>query len=424
MEIDTTSRYLAMSTSVLLALVGLVLGITVALLDPTGGDLLALAAFLLISGAVTLGLGLASMRFGLPGWVRTIRGRLVLMSVLSSVLALANVGFVAFLMFLSNHDLALLAGLLAFSLGLTVVVAITSSKPAARNMREVVDAVRSINAGSLETRVPMESRDEIGELAAALNKMVHRLQMSFNRERDLENTRRELVGAVSHDLRTPLASIRAMIESINDGVVSDQETVSRYLRTIQSEVENLSQLINDLFELSQIDAGTLALHIESSSIQDLISDTLESMAPQAEGRRLGLEGDVDTELSPVMMDSHRVQRVLYNLVQNSIRHTPADGSIRISALDTGDEVKVQVVDTGEGIDARDLQRLFERTYRGDRSRSRSSGGGGLGLSIAKGIVEAHGGRLSVESELGKGSVFSFTLPKVAAADGLPRMPLG
>ena len=364
------------------------------------------------------------MRFGLPRWVRTIRGRLVLMSVLSSVLALANVGFVALLMFLSSHDLALLAGLLAFSVGLTVVVAIASSEPTARKMREVVDAVRSINAGSLETRVPVESRDEVGELAAALNAMVHRLQVSFGRERDLENTRRELVGAVSHDLRTPLASIRAMIESINDGVVSDEETVRRYLRIMQSEVENLSQLINDLFELSQIDAGTLVLHIESSSVQDLISDTLEGMAHQAAERRLGLEGGVDMELSPVMMDSHRVQRVLYNLVQNSIRHTPADGSIRISALDAGDEVKVQVADTGAGIDAKYLPRLFERAYRADRSRSRSSGGAGLGLSIAKGIVEAHGGSLWVESELGKGSVFTFTLPKVAAADGRPHMPSG
>ena len=218
------------------------------------------------------------------------------MSVLSSILALANVGFVALLMFLSSHDLALLAGLLAFSLGLTVVVAITSSEPTARNMREVVDAVRSINAGSLETRVPEESRDEVGELAAALNAMVHRLQVSFSHARDLENSRRDLVGAVSHDLRTPLASIRAMIESINDGVVSDEETVRRYLRITQSEVENLSQLINDLFELSRIDAGTLALHIESSSIQHLISDTLEGMAPQAAGRRLGLDGAVDTEL--------------------------------------------------------------------------------------------------------------------------------
>ena len=218
MDMGTTSRYLALSTSALLALAG----------------------FLLISGAVTVGLGLAAMWFGLPGWVRTIRGRLMLMSVLSSVLALANVGFVALLMFLSSHDLALLAGLLAFSLGLTIVVTLTSSEPTARSMREVVDSVRSINAGSLETRVPVESRGEVGELAAALNAMVHRLQVSFGRERDLENTRRELVGAVSHDLRTPLASIRAMIESINDGVVSDEETVRRYLRIMQSEVENLS----------------------------------------------------------------------------------------------------------------------------------------------------------------------------------------
>ena len=264
-----TGRYLFLSISALLALVGMVLGITVAMLDPSSDDLLSLASFLLISGAATVGLGLAAMRFGLPGWVRTVRGRLVLMSVLTSVLALANVGFVAWLMFLSTHDLALLAGLLAFSLGLSVVVALTSSGSTARSMRKVVDAIRRIEAGSLETRVPVESSDEVGEMAVALNAMAQRLQASYSRERDLENTRRELVAAVSHDLRTPLASIRAMIESINDGVVSDDRTVRRYLRIMQSETENLSGLIGDLFELSQIDAGTLALHVESSSIQDL-----------------------------------------------------------------------------------------------------------------------------------------------------------
>ena len=139
------------------------------------------------------------------------------------------------------------------------------------------------------------------------------------------------------------------------------------------------------------------------------------MAPQAAERRLGLEGTVDAELSPVMMDSHRIQRVLYNLVQNSIRHTPPDGSIYIRVQDAGDEVQVEVADTGEGIPAQDQPRLFERTYRVDPSRSRSSGGAGLGLSIARGIVEAHGGRLWVESELGRGSVFSFTLPKVSVS---------
>ncbi|MFQ5872566.1 MAG: sensor histidine kinase [Dehalococcoidia bacterium] len=410
---ERTGTNLAVGMLTLVALVAIVLGLTVALLEPSGGDLAALTGFLLISGGITVALGLAA-QFGLPGVGRSIRGRLVLVSVLIALLALANVGFVALLMFLSTHDLALLAGLLGFSLGLSIYVAFVSSQPTAKCMREVVGAVRRITTGSLDTRVPVWSKDEVGELAAAFNAMVERLQMSIARERELEKARKELIRAVSHDLRTPLASVRAMIESINDGVIKDDATIRRYLHTMQSEVENLSQLINDLFELSQIDEGVLKLHTEVSSIQDLISDTLESMAAQAESRRLNLEEEVDQALSSVVMDPHRVQRVLYNLVQNSIRHTPPDGTICIRALDVGDEVEVQVIDTGEGIPTHDLPRLFERMYRLDQSRSRNSGGAGIGLSIAKGIVEAHGGHIWVKSQPGRGSVFSFTVPKANA----------
>ena len=299
-------------------------------------------------------------------------------------------GFTGFLMFLSPHDLALLAALLGFSLGMSMFVAFAFSQSTTRSIREVVEAVRRMNSGSLDTRVATPSRDEIGELATALNSMAERLEASFSRERELEQARKDLVRAVSHDLRTPLASIRVMVESINDGVVTDEETVNRYLRSTQSEVEKLSQLINDLFELAQMDAGALELHLETSSLQDLLSDTLESMSAQALSRQLTLKGAVDEELSPVVMDPQRVQRVLYNLVQNALRHTPPDGTIFIRATDAGTEVQIDVIDTGEGIPGNALPQLFQRTHRPDDSQLRGAGVG-LGLSIAKGIVEAHGG---------------------------------
>ena len=359
-----------------------------------------------------MGAGLSAGRLRMPGWISSIRGRIVLASVFVAVLALVNVGFIAKLMFISTHDLAILVGLLGFSLGLSVFVAFASSASIANCMQGVVSAVRRINAGNLDTRVPVESPDEVGELATALNAMVERLQGSFGRERELERARKELIGAVSHDLRTPLASIRAMIESINDGVVADEETVQRYLRTIQSEVEHLSQLINDLFELSQIDSGTLELRSKPCLVQDLISDAIDGMAAQAASHNLRLEGTVEQGLSPVVMDPRRVQRVIYNLVQNAIRYTPLDGTISVRAQDVGEVVEVQITDSGEGIPAKDLPKLFERSYVADRSRSRHTGAG-LGLTIAKGIVEAHGGRIWVESTLGKGSIFGFTLPKHA-----------
>ena len=205
-----------------------------------------------------------------------------------------------------------------------------------------------------------------------------------------------------------------MIESMNDGVVSDPETVTRYLGTSLAEVDTLNQLVNDLFELSQLDAGLLELHLEAAPVQDLISDTLRSMNAQATARSLTLRGTVEGTPLPIAMDTRRVQRVLHNLIQNSIRHTPADGTIDVRVQDRGGVVQVEVADTGDGIPEREIQHVFERSYRTDRSRSRESGGAGLGLCIAKGIVEAHGGRIWAESVEGEGSTFTFTLPKAPA----------
>jgi two-component system sensor histidine kinase SaeS len=205
-----------------------------------------------------------------------------------------------------------------------------------------------------------------------------------------------------------------MVEALCDGVVSEPETVQRYLHTMQSDIRHLSALISDLFELSQLDAGVLRLHLEASPIQDLISDTLESLQVQARQRGLRLSGSVAADLQPVLMDPARVQRVLYNLVQNAIRHTPPDGTVVLQADDAGEAIAVSVIDSGEGIPTDDLPHIFDRFYRGDRARSREHGGAGLGLAIARGLVEAHGGRLWVTSTLGQGAAFRFTLPKANA----------
>jgi two-component system sensor histidine kinase SaeS len=405
------ARRLLLTVIVFIALLGLEVGIAAIVLQPKASDLLALAAFLLISGGITLGLSIFIARSGLPSWIHSIRTQLLLVSVLVALLVVINIGFASYLMFISTHDLGLLIGLIVFSLGLSVIASLYLSKPTSRNIYEVISAVREINAGNLQANVPVTSRDEVGELAIAFKAMVQRLQESLSRERNLEKPRRELIEAVSHDLRTPLSSVRLMIESINDGVVTDDATVKRYLRTIQAEIENLSQLVNDLFELSQIDAGLLKLHTDSVSLQQLIPATLEMMNAEAASHNLTLKDEIDRELPPVTIDARRVQRVLYNLVQNAIRHTPADGSIHIEAKDAGDVVEIDVTDTGEGIPPEDLPKVFERSYRSERSRSREAGGAGLGLSIAKGIIEAHGGHIWVNSEVGRGSIFSFTLPK-------------
>lgn len=407
----TLWRRLLFGLVALAVLEGIVIAIVVAALHPPAEDLVAMALFLLASGGLTIGLGIAAQRFGLPAWVRTLRGKMLVIALASTGLALANIAFIASLMFLSTHDLALLAALLGFSLGMAVFVAIAFSETTSRSLREVVDAARRLSEGRLDTRVRVTGGDEVGELAAAFNGMAQRLEDGFARQRELEQARREVVTAVSHDLRTPIASIRAMIESINDGVVTDPDTVRRYLKTSQKEIEHLTRLVNDLFELSQMDAGLFRLHLEEASVGNVIAETVEGMRPQAQAVRLKLQAMVDGGVPPVVMDQRRIQRVLANLVQNAIRHTPPDGSISIRAFDTGDAVQVQVTDTGEGIPEGELGRLFQRSYRQEPSRTRKAGGAGLGLSIAKGFVEAHGGRIWAESAPGMGATFSFTLPK-------------
>ena len=360
-----TALWTAIGLAVVLAAIGLVLLLIQVALHPPASDLTTLAIFLAISGGSTMLLVLGFRRFQFFGRLPSLRARLLSVSVLTTTLALINVGFTAFLMFISGHDLALLAGLLAFSLGISVFAASAITEPVVRSLRTLGAAVYEISAGDFKTRVPVDSVDEVGNLAASINSMAAQLEASSDREKELTQSRRELVSAVSHDLRTPLASIRVMVESLVDGVVNDQETSVRYLRNTLSEVEYLGRLVDDLFEVARLDAGMLQLHIEDASVQDLISDTLESMSAQAKAEDVSLEGCVQGEISPVVMDMRRVQRVLYNLVQNSIRHTPPDGTIFISASDTGDEVELVVSDTGDGVPEQDKGRLFDRTYRTD-----------------------------------------------------------
>lgn len=412
-NLGRTSAYAGLT---LLGLTGLVLVALRFLLAATTGELLATGGFLLISGGITLVVGLGVTYWGWPRWASSMRARLVLTSTFTAVLAIANVGFTSVLMFISPHDLAILVGLMGFALGLSVFLAAMLSSSTARSFRQLVATVARLSDGDLTARAPVESRDEVGQLALAFNGMAERLEQSFSRERGLNQARRDLIGSISHDLRTPLASIQAMVESINDGVVTDKETIARYLTAVEGEVESLSQLINDLFELTQLDAGVLDLNLETSSLSDLISDTLESMSAQANSsdKKLSLTGSIDDQLPNVVMDPRRMQRVLYNLLQNAVRYTPLEGSIQVLARDAGSEVQVEVTDTGGGIETEELPKIFNRFYRTEQSRSRDSGGTGLGLSIAKGIVEAHGGRLWVESVLGQGSTFGFALPKKVA----------
>ena len=309
---------------VLTGATALVLLIVCLLQDRPVVHLTLLFAFLLGAGGATILGAVLAVRRKLPFGVRSLRAQLVILCVMTALMGLVTSGFTTALMLLSTQDLAILAGLLGYSLAVSVIVAFAFADTTAGSIGSVLAALRSMNTGNLDVRVKARSPDEVGELAEAVNALARRLQASLSRERDL-------IRDVSHDLRTPLAAIRAMVESVNDGVVDDPETVRRYLRATQLELEQLTRLINDLFDLSQLDAGALELRIEPASIGDLISDTIESMSAQAAARGLALDGRVDADLPAVMMDAQRVQRVLNNLVDNAIRHTPSRGAIFIEA---------------------------------------------------------------------------------------------
>jgi len=239
-------------------------------------------------------------------------------------------------------------------------------------------------------------------LAAAL---AVRLAMEERSRRKIEEARRQMVASVSHDLRTPLASLRLLVEAIDDGVVTG-ETRERYLREMRTHVEALTALIDDLFELSRIEAGEISWTMRQVELRELIGDTVAAMRAPAEARGVALAADLPAEAVLARANAEKVQRVLFNLIQNAIRHTPADGSVTVRARAAGSGVEVEVADEGDGISAADAERVFEAFFRGDESRSED--GAGLGLAISRAIVEAHGGRIWLDDS-GPGARIHFTL---------------
>jgi signal transduction histidine kinase len=367
-------------------------------------DLPGVAALLLGVGG---GVGLAALLLLRPavlGRFGGVRAHLVGAGLLGSLLLLGMVLAGARAMFISEHDRSILLTMLLFASLLAVGFSLYGAAPLARRVEQLRRGTARLAEGDLGAKVLVGGRDELARLAEDFNRMAQKLE-------EAEKARRDLVAAVSHDLRTPLASARALIEAVADGVVEDPETQARYLASARSELEKLGRLVDDLFELSRIDAGALRLNLEEASLGDLISDTLSGFRHQAERKGVRLVGDVSDDVDPVLANPPRLQRVLYNLVSNALRHTPPDGTIVLRAERREDVVQVEVSDTGEGIAPEDLPHVFERSFRSERSRTRAEAGdgAGLGLAIARGLIEAHGGEIRAESRPDHGSRFRFTL---------------
>ena len=377
-------------------------------------DLLAVALVLLQVGC---GVGLAAlllMRPAVLGRIGGVRVQLLGAGLIGSFLLLGTTLLGSRAMFFSGHDLSILLTMLLFAALLAVGMGLYWSAPMARRIEEVREGTARLASGKLDAEVSVEGHDEISGLAEDFNRMAQRLREAAERESEMERERRDLVAAVSHDLRTPLTAVRALLEAVTDGVAADPSVRERYLHSAQNEVAHLGRLVDDLFELAQIDAGALRLTLERASLHDLISDILASFQPEAEKRGIRLLGEFADGIDPVLINPPKLQRVLHNLLSNALRHTPADGTVFLRAEPEGEgAVCVEVVDTGTGIAPDDLPRVFERSFRGEELRTRpaddSSLGAGLGLAIARGLIEAHGGSMDVESRAGAGSRFRFTL---------------
>jgi signal transduction histidine kinase len=395
---------------VLLAL-ALAIVVFVWVMRPPSGELQAMALFLSITALISVVAGYGSYRLGWLSQSPRLSWTLLAGYGLATVLTFLNVGYSARRMFVSEHDLLLAGVLLVFAGGIAMSLGYFVSAALTDRIGAVCRGAEAIAEGDLAARVDVVGKDEVSHLARAFNQMAQRLQEADHQQRELDTLRRDLIAWVGHDLRTPLASTRVIVEALADGMIEDAETAQGYLRTAQRDIQSLTLLIDDLFDLAQMDAGGLKLERRPASIADLVADTAESFSALAGQRRVTLSGSAESGVDPVLIDVRQIGRVLANLVGNALRHTPTGGAITVHAWPADGCVQVDVTDTGQGIAAADLPHVFERFYRGEKSRSRATGGSGLGLAIAKAIVEAHGGQIWAESQPGQGARFSFCVPR-------------
>jgi len=377
-------------------------------------EITTLVTWLTISSLLSLVVGYILYRRGLAR-SPSLSFTLLLTYAWATFLILFNVWVMSRQMFFNDeHDLILsgvlllFAGIIATTFGIFVAASVTDG------LQQLAVTSQEIADGHLEARVTLNGRDEVSQVGQAFNHMAEQLQQAEQERAEVEQMRRDLIAWTSHDLRTPLTSIRVMIEALHDGVVTDPEAVQRYYRTIRSDIISLNGLIDDLFELAQLDAGGLTLEMSYHSLSDIISDTLEGFQLLAAKRNIQLQGDVAADLDPVSLNAPKISRVLSNLVGNALRYTPSGGQVQVTAVRTAAGVEVIVQDSGPGFNEADLPRVFEQFYRGEQARRRKTGGAGLGLAISRGIVEAHNGRIWAENAPNGGARITFSLPDKTA----------
>ena len=344
-------------------------------------------------GMLTLAVGLVAVL--LLRLLPSLRLQLAGLAALSVCLPLASVllsGWVAFHM---GDDVKILA-VSAASATVAIVAGLVLAHSIVGSVERVRDASARLAGGDLAVRAPESGPAEVADLAASFNEMAESLERLFD-------ARRELVAWASHDLRTPLANMQAMLEALEDGLVEPDTT----LPVLREQVGVLSSLVDDLFELARIDAGALTLELRAAPLEPVVESCLRGVEADARRRGIDLAASVPDDVT-ARCAPEKIERVLFNLLTNALRHTPSDGSVAVRVEQIDQEVQVSVEDTGEGLGEEARSRMFDRFWRGDPARS--ARGAGLGLAIARGLVEAHGGRIWAEERPGGGARVSFTLP--------------
>jgi signal transduction histidine kinase len=328
----------------------------------------------------------------------TLRLQLAGLALLAVLVPLAAVLLSGWVMFHMGADVKILAVATASATAATAA-ALVLARSISNSIERVRAASLEVAHGELGARVPEDGPAEVADLAASFNEMAGNLEELFD-------ARRQLVAWASHDLRTPLASMQAMLEALEDGLAEPEQ----YLPALRDQVRTLGILVDDLFELARIDAGVLTLELREARLDGLVETCLRGLEAEARAKHVRLEARVDGEVGAVRCAPEKVERVLFNLLTNALRHTPSDGSVAVFVEPDGSSVQVTVEDTGEGIPAESLRRVFDRFWRADAARTPGAAGSGLGLAIARGLVEAQGGRIWAEQRPGGGARVRFTLP--------------
>jgi signal transduction histidine kinase len=398
------SMFAALAVSMLIVIVNL---------NPPVRDLELMFLFMSGSGSASVVLVYILYQTGMLVSFKSVRWTLLAIIVLPVLVIMLNVWVTAQLMFISYHDLTLTIALLIFASIVAIISVFFIASAWTERIYALAQTAAQVARGELKFRLKVRGNDELADLTHVFNQMIDSLEAINREKQQLEQTRRDLIAWISHDLRTPLAAARAMNESILDGIVTDEATVRRYNQTIDRELAHLSSMVEDLFALAQLDAGNFKIKREQISLRDLVSDTLGSLSARTEQANIKLQGIIEPGVDMVEAAPDKIQRVLYNLIDNALQHTPPGHKVTVHVRQAIGGTAVSVCNTGSFIPLDELPHIFNSFYRGEPSRrQRKSGerGTGLGLAIVRGFVEAHGGKIDVTSTPEDGTRFTFILP--------------